>query len=133
MGLEEYVLGLEDSEKWKRIEQEQVGVVGKKLQRSKFNAEVCVFHLTVDFPNSIPGEFILGMLEEPDWRSDWDSRVDQMNRIYLSDEDSFLHYTVLRCNAPLKNREILVKQKVRKVGKELRVTFKSTSHRVRDM
>jgi len=126
--LEEYILTLESSEKWRLIDQPQTGVVGKKLPRSKFNGEVPVFHLTMDFPQAIPGEFILGMLEEPDWRSDWDHRVEQMNRIYLSAEDCFLHYMLIKCNAPLKNREILVRQRVRREGPEVRVTFQSTTH-----
>lgn len=126
--LEDYILTLENSEKWRLIDQPQTGIVGKRLPRSKFNGEVPVFHLTMDFPQAVPGEFILGMLEEPDWRSDWDQRVLQMNRIHLSAEDSFLHYVLLRCNAPLKNREILVRQKVRREGPEVRVTFQSTTH-----
>ena len=130
--LENYILTLENCEKWKTIDQPQTGVVGKKLLRSKFTNEVPAFHLTIDFPKAVPAEFILGMLEEPDWRSDWDPRVEQMNRIYIPAEDCFLHYVLLRCNAPLKNREILVKQRVRREGPEVRVTFQSTAHKVSD-
>lgn len=129
--LENYILTLENCEKWKPIDQPQAGVLGKKLLRSKFTSEVPAFHLTIDFPKAVPAEFILGMLEEPDWRSDWDQRVEQMNRIYIPTEDCFLHYVLLRCNAPLKNREILVKQRVRREGAEVRVVFLSTTHKVR--
>ena len=128
--LEAYVLTLEKSDKWKPIDQPQEGVVGSKLQRSKYSGEVPVFHFTIDFPERIPAEFILGLLDEPDWRSEWDQRVGQINRIRIEDGDYFLQYHLLKCNAPLNSRDFLCKYAIRKVGNETRATQKSTTHRV---
>lgn len=128
--LEAYVLSLQESDKWKDIDQPQEGVVGKKLPKTKFSSEVPAFYFAVEFPEPVPAELILGLLDEPDWRTEWDQRAGQMNRIRIEEGDYFLQYILLKCNAPLNHRDFLCKYCVRKVANETRVLQKSMTHRV---
>lgn len=128
--LEQYALTTLDSPKWKPIG-ERPGIATKKLTRSKFNTEVPVFQCMMDFEEPVPAEFILNMFDDPDYRMHWDSRVTQMNKIYNPKENGFLHYHLIHFNAPLEDREFLVKYFIRMQGNETRVIFKSVTHPVR--
>lgn len=127
--LEQYSLTMLDSPKWKAIGERQ-GLATKKLSRSKFNIEVPVFQCMMDFEEPIPAEFILNMFDDPDYRMHWDTRVTQMNKIYQPKENGFLHYHLIHFNAPLEDREFLVKYFIRMLGNETRVIFKSVTHPV---
>lgn len=125
--LEQYALSLIDSPKWHTVEA-RPNIVTKKLSRSKFNTEVPVFQCVMDFQEPIPAEFILNMFDDPDYRMNWDKRITQMNKIYNSKDNSFLHYHVIHFNAPLEDRDFLVKYFIRMIDNETRVIFKSTSN-----
>lgn len=127
--LEQYALSLLESSKWRAIGERQ-GLVTKKLNRSKFNTEVPVFQCNMDFQEPIPAEFILNMFDDPDYRMHWDTRITQMNKIYQPQENGFLHYHVIHFNAPLEDRDFLVKYFIRMQGNETRVIFKSVTHPV---
>ena len=127
--LESYILGLEDSPKWHSLGSLN-GVDGFKLSRSKFNSEIPVIRYVVHFSPPLPTEFVLNMFGDPSFRMSWDTRVVQMNKIYNSAENHFLHYHIVRFNAPLKNRDFLTKYYMRKVGAETRVVLRSTKHKV---
>lgn len=127
--LESYMLGLEDSPKWHSLGSLN-GVDGFKLSRSKFSSEIPVIRYVVHFSPPLPSEFVLNMFGDPSFRMSWDTRVVQMNKIYNSSENHFLHYHIVHFNAPLQDRDFLTKYYMRKVGAETRVVLKSTKHKV---
>jgi len=127
--LESYMLGLEAVPKWHSLGSLD-GVDGFRMSRSKFSSEIPVIRYVIHFSPPIPAEFVLNMFGDPSFRTSWDSRVLQMNKIYLSEENHFLHYHIVHFNAPLQDRDFLTRYYMRKVGKETRVVLKSTKHKV---
>lgn len=127
--LESYMLGLESSTKWHSLGSLE-GVEGFRLSRSKFSSEIPVVRYVIHFSPPIPSEFVLNMFGDPSYRTSWDSRVLQMNKLYVSEENYFVHYHIVHFNAPLQDRDFLTRYYMRKVGRETRVVLRSTKHKV---
>lgn len=122
--LEEYITTSLDSASWETVEaQDSIEIA--VLEGSKYQAELCVYRITVDLSPIVKANFLLAMLDNPDFRTQWDLTVREMTVVYVAEENAYLRSYIQRWDPRLEEREYVEKCQVKMLRGEIRQVFYS--------
>lgn len=116
---------VEEEKRWEKI-LESDDITVKSMPNSKFSNESPVYLFSLSFPPSIPSDFLLDCLDDWEFRSQWDSKVLKMNKLYSEIGNFFTHYHIFCIEKDI-NRSFLLKFALRVIGKNTIFVFKSVA------
>ena len=130
--LEDYVVSLQAQANWETLSTLE-GVIIDVLKESRYSDSHPVIRAKMHFERTIRLSYLLAMIENPDIRAKWDYSLQQMNVLYVAEENYYIKNTTIWLTSPLITREFVEKCQVRKLESELRLVSFSTTHEVRTM
>lgn len=122
--LEEYITTYLDSASWETVES-QDSIEISVLEGSKYQSGLCVYRITVDISPVVKANFILAMLDNPEFRTQWDLTMREMTVVYVAEENAYLRNYIQRWDPRLEEREYVEKCQVKLLRGELRQVYYS--------
>ena len=128
--LEAYVISLQAQSNWQLLDShDSIRIEG--LPDSRYSPSTLVFRAEVRLSPRIKPNLAVMVLDNPDFRTQWDSSTREMTVVYVADENAYLRNYVLRPEPPMEEREFLEKCQIRVVEGELRMVWYSIDDPVR--
>lgn len=110
--IEEYILNELDFVPWKTVESQDSIEIALR-EGSKYHSQVPVFRISAEISSIVKASFVMAMLENPDFRTQWDLTVREMTVLYEAEENSYMRNYIQRWNQGVEEREVVEKCQVK--------------------